>query len=45
MITRPNTRSRFLLRLAWFVGIWAASVAAFGLIAYLLRSLIPGSSH
>jgi hypothetical protein len=24
-------------RLAWFVGIWAASVAALGLVAYLLR--------
>ncbi|API59999.1 hypothetical protein BSL82_12325 [Tardibacter chloracetimidivorans] len=24
-------------RLAWFVGIWAASVAALGLVAFLIR--------
>ncbi|ATE65322.1 DUF2474 domain-containing protein [Rhizorhabdus dicambivorans] len=31
------------LRLAWFVGIWVASVALLGLVAMLLRWLImPG---
>jgi hypothetical protein len=24
-------------RLAWFVGIWAASVAALGIVAYFIR--------
>ncbi|MBI1404096.1 MAG: DUF2474 family protein [Porphyrobacter sp.] len=24
-------------RLAWFVGIWAASVAALGVVAYIIR--------
>jgi hypothetical protein len=24
-------------RLAWFVGLWAASVAALGAVAYLIR--------
>ncbi|MEC9363771.1 MAG: DUF2474 family protein [Pseudomonadota bacterium] len=28
-------------RLAWFVGLWAAGVAFFGLVTYGLRALIP----
>ena len=31
-----------LKRLAWFVVIWAASVAALGVVAYLLRLLMNG---
>ncbi|HEX8443174.1 MAG TPA: DUF2474 family protein [Allosphingosinicella sp.] len=27
-------------RLAWFVGLWAASVAALAVVAYLIRSVI-----
>jgi hypothetical protein len=27
-------------RLAWFVGLWAASVAALAVIAYAIRSVI-----
>jgi len=42
MITRDRPRSPLWIRLAWFVGIWAASVAALSLVAYLLRKLIPG---
>jgi hypothetical protein len=42
MITEGRARSSVLIRLAWFVGIWAASVAGFGVIAFLLRKLIPG---
>jgi hypothetical protein len=30
------------VRLAWFVGIWAASVAALGCVAYVLRRIILG---
>jgi hypothetical protein len=30
-------------KLAWFLGIWAASVAALGAVAWLLRTaIIPG---
>jgi hypothetical protein len=28
-------------RLAWFVALWAAGVAAVGLVALLLRLMIP----
>jgi hypothetical protein len=45
MSIEEHPRSRLWRRLLWFVGIWAASVAAWTLIAYLLRSLIPGSAH
>jgi hypothetical protein len=27
-------------QLAWFVGLWGASVAALGLLSYLLRALL-----
>jgi hypothetical protein len=27
-------------RLAWFVGIWAASVLALGIVAYAIRSVL-----
>ncbi|MFC0306500.1 DUF2474 domain-containing protein [Rhizorhabdus histidinilytica] len=29
-------------RLAWFVGIWAASVAVLGLVAWAIRRMING---
>ena len=31
-----------LKRLAWFVGLWALSVAALGAVAYALRLALPG---
>jgi len=40
MIIRGRSAPRRLTRWAWFVGIWAASVAAWSLLAYLLRKLI-----
>jgi hypothetical protein len=33
---------RLIVRLGWFVGIWAASVAVLGVIAYALHKLILG---
>ncbi len=30
------------VRIGWFVGIWAASVAALGVVAYALHRLILG---
>jgi hypothetical protein len=42
MSTSDDPRSRLLIRLAWFVGIWAASVAGWSVLAYLLRRLIRG---
>jgi hypothetical protein len=41
MITRVRSAPRRLTRWVWFVGIWAASVAAWSLLAYLLHKLIP----
>jgi len=29
-------------RLAWFVGIWAASVGTLGLVAYAIRRMLLG---
>ena len=37
VITEAGSLGR---RLAWFVGIWAVSVAALGLVAWLLRAAI-----
>ena len=39
---RPTARgwSRWIRRLAWLVGIWLASVAALGVVAYGLRLLM-----
>jgi len=34
---RPASLRLALSRLCWFVGIWAASVAALGLVAAILR--------
>ena len=34
---RPASLRLALSRLGWFVGIWAASVAALGLVAAILR--------
>ncbi|MBN2629288.1 MAG: DUF2474 family protein [Rhodobacteraceae bacterium] len=31
---------RGLRRLLWFVGLWAASVAAMGIVAAILRAMI-----
>jgi hypothetical protein len=40
--TDPETRpGRWWQRLAWFVAIWAGSVAALGVVAWLLRLAIP----
>ncbi|ARR56644.1 DUF2474 domain-containing protein [Rhizorhabdus wittichii] len=38
-ITEPGPLWR---RLAWFVGIWAASVALLGLVAWVIRRMING---
>ncbi len=42
MNTGEDPGSRRLIRLAWFVGIWAASVAGWSAIAYVLRKIIRG---
>ena len=34
---RSGQRGLWLRRMAWLVAIWAASVAALGIVAYLLR--------
>ncbi len=39
MMRAPNPAS-LRRRLAWFVGIWAASVAALGVVAYGIKALI-----
>jgi hypothetical protein len=33
---------RLWIRIGWFVGIWAASVAALGVVAYALHKIILG---
>ena len=33
----PTTIRTGIKRLAWFVGIWAASVLALGIVAYVIR--------
>jgi hypothetical protein len=35
------TRPPLLSRVAWFVGLWLASVLALGLVAYAIRLAIP----
>ena len=37
-----NTHPAFARRMLWFVGIWAASVAAVGLLAEGLKRIILG---
>ncbi len=39
---RPLLRPRALRRLAWFAGLWLASVAALTLVALLIRAALPG---
>lgn len=34
-------RTQRIKRLAWFVAIWAASVAALAIVAYGIRLMIP----
>jgi hypothetical protein len=36
----PTERGKGLRRLAWFVGLWAAGVALFGIVTYGLRALL-----
>ena len=36
----PTERARTLKQQAWFVGLWAAGVAVFGLVTYGLRALL-----
>lgn len=36
----PTERAQTLKRLAWFVDLWAAGVAVFGLVTYGLRALL-----
>jgi hypothetical protein len=36
------TRPPLLSRLAWFIGLWLASVLALGLLAYVIRlAVVP----
>jgi hypothetical protein len=37
-MSEPSPLAR---RLLWFVGLWLASVAALGLIAWIVRALLP----
>ncbi|MBO1326732.1 DUF2474 domain-containing protein [Acetobacter sp. TBRC 12305] len=37
----PATPRHVLRRLGWFVAIWCMSTATFGLVAFLLRLMIP----
>lgn len=39
-MTTTTKRREWLVRLAWMVGIWLASVAALGVVALLLRFLM-----
>ncbi len=34
------SKPKALSRLLWFVGIWLASVAALGIVAFAIRSMI-----
>ena len=34
--------NQWLIRVAWFVGLWAASVIVLGIVAYTLRKVILG---
>lgn len=38
MAQRPQSR---LLRAAWFVGLYAVSLAAFTVVVYALRAMVP----
>jgi len=38
----PKSPPSLLIRLAWFAALWAAGVAAVGLLALLIRSIIRG---
>ena len=39
-MSTTTKRREWLVRLAWLVGIWLASVAALGVVALLLRLLM-----
>lgn len=36
----PQPDTRLLVRLAWFVALWLAGVAAVGAVAFLIRSVL-----
>ena len=38
----PPEKRPLILRLAWMAGIWAASVAALGVAAWVLRLIMRG---
>ena len=40
MWTRAIIRPETVRRIAWFAGLWAASVAALGLVAWLIRAVL-----
>ncbi len=41
-ITEAHVSSRLMIKLSWFVGIWAASVGILSGIAYVLHKIILG---
>lgn len=42
MTSAQVPRNRALMRLAWFVGIWLASVAVLGAVGLVIRSVLKG---
>ncbi|MBI1361017.1 MAG: DUF2474 family protein [Alphaproteobacteria bacterium] len=41
MTSGPRTRHRRLRQALWFVGLWAAGVITVGIVAGVIRLLIP----
>jgi hypothetical protein len=40
--TEGRRTRRWSLRIAWFIGLWLASVAALGVVAWLIRFWLIG---
>lgn len=39
---RPAGRQGWLIRVAWFIALWLASIAALGALAWLIRFWLVG---